>query len=378
MNNLCTKYGLWIVGDKMFDDNYQALLHASQTNQTVKFWYHHETFKSVDRTSLGKVSLNSLYKERAQQLRDNYDYLILYYSGGADSHNILKTYIDNDIKLDEVCVKWPKPLLDHKWYIPNTTDTTAKNYWSEWDYCVKPILEWLAKNKPDIKITIKDYTMADELDMDEKFSTNMNHGFRAGILLNSVVSDSEEQLISKGKTVANIYGLDKPLLLLHEGKINMFFSDNAIVTGYRSMINPTGSEYFYWSPDMPNLAFEQAYHLSLHYKANSNLKQFLFTVHNKDKEKINNQMQQEIARHVLYDNWDSRFQATKANTTKLDKFSWFFEQSELTRTKEIFLDNISQRTSLLADRFLTGTNEAGAFKTVITSTTTPYYVTILD
>ena len=346
------KYGLWIVGDKQFDDKYKALIHASATNQNIKFWYHYDVYTKFDRTLLGKVSLNTLYKERAQQLRDTYNYLILYYSGGADSHNILKTFIDNDIQLDEVCVKWPKLLIDHNWYTPNNTDTTAKNYWSEWDYCVKPILEWLAANKPNIKITIKDYTTSDELDIDEKFSTNSNHGFRAGIL---------------------------PLLILHNNSINMFFTDNGMVTGYRSIINPTGAEFFYWTPHMPLLAFEQAYCLSLHYKQNPNLIKFLFTIdNNEDDKKINNHIQHEIAKHVIYDNWDFRFQATKANIIGLDKYSWFFEHPEFNRSKEIFIDNIKQRTSLISSQLLTDTKETNLFKTVKPLISSSYYVTSIN
>ena len=293
----------------------------------------------------------------------------------------LKTFIDNDIKLDEVCVKWPKPLTENKWYTPNTNDTTAFNYWSEWDYCVKPILEWLSENKPNIKVTIKDYSTMDELNIDKKFETIHNHGFRAGILLASVVSDSEKILLNKGKKVANIYGLDKPLLTLHDNTINMFFTDIALVTGYQSISNPTGTEFFYWSPDMPYLALEQAYHLSAYYKQNSNLMKFLFTTVDTDsnsEKHIKNQMQQEIARNVIYSNWDSRFQATKATSTGLDKFSWFFDQPELTRSKEIFIDNIKQRTSLISTEFLMDTKETNLFNTVKTITTRLHYVTTLD
>ena len=54
------KYGLWIVGDKQFDDKYKALIHASATNQNIKFWYHYDVYTKFDRTLLGKVSLNTL------------------------------------------------------------------------------------------------------------------------------------------------------------------------------------------------------------------------------------------------------------------------------------------------------------------------------
>jgi hypothetical protein len=152
------KYGLWIVNGIEFDSKYQALLHATRNNiKDIKFWYHDDIFASVDVTQLSKTPLSLLYKERAQQLRDSYDYLILYYSGGADSHNILRTFLDNNIKIDEICVKWPKQLIDGKFYHINATDTTASNIWSEWNYGIMPVLKWIKQHHSNIKITIKDY-----------------------------------------------------------------------------------------------------------------------------------------------------------------------------------------------------------------------------
>ena len=46
------KYGLWTVGDKQFNDKYQALIHASETNQNIKFWYHYDVYTKFDRTLL--------------------------------------------------------------------------------------------------------------------------------------------------------------------------------------------------------------------------------------------------------------------------------------------------------------------------------------
>ena len=91
------KYGCWETNGLKFGNKVEALIYASQNDTKVKFVYHDNVWKNFDRSVLGKVSLNQLYKERAQQLRDSYDYLILYYSGGADSHNVLMSFINNNI-----------------------------------------------------------------------------------------------------------------------------------------------------------------------------------------------------------------------------------------------------------------------------------------
>ncbi len=49
-------------------------------------------------------SLSFLYKKRAQQIRDSYDYIVMYFSGGSDSITMLNAFIKNNINIDEVIV----------------------------------------------------------------------------------------------------------------------------------------------------------------------------------------------------------------------------------------------------------------------------------
>jgi len=73
-------------------NNNKAILHINSV------------FENIDWTKEPTKSLKQLYKERAQQIRDMYDYLILYFSGGSDSITVLNTFLDNDIPLDEVVI----------------------------------------------------------------------------------------------------------------------------------------------------------------------------------------------------------------------------------------------------------------------------------
>jgi hypothetical protein len=356
------KYGCWQVEGQKFLNKYDALVYATNHNKNVKFYYHNHVWASFDRKKLGKVSLQELYRQRAQQLRDTYDYLVLYYSGGADSHNILRTFIDNNIKIDEICVKWPKQLIDGNFYTPNTSDTSARNYWSEWNYAVKPTLEWISTHKNDIKITIKDYAESiDKLNIDSIIS-KLNFIRGGGILLNSVISDSDVYITNKNKKIAHIYGIDKPLLYMEDTRIYMFFSDVCLDQAGRGDIDPTNTECFYWTPDFPELPFEQAYQLSLYYKKNPQMKKFLWdnALKTPEEKSTANQFQTELARNLLYDNWDHRFQADKPNSaSRTDKFFWFYEHSELADLRNKYFHNIDSRTSTISNTFLTPKTTSG-------------------
>ena len=82
--------GYFKVGKDIFFSKIDAILHASKTNADVTFHFHDDVYGSVDWTRPLHVPLDVLYRQRAQQLRDKYDYLVLHYSAGSDSHNILR------------------------------------------------------------------------------------------------------------------------------------------------------------------------------------------------------------------------------------------------------------------------------------------------
>ena len=352
------KYGYWAVPGKKFYKKVDALVYATEHSMPVEFVYHNSVFEDFDRSQLGKTSLATLYKERALQLREKYDYLVLYFSAGSDSYNILTTFIDNGIKLDEVCVRWPKTLRDNKFYTPNTHDTSARNWCSEWDYSVKPALEWIASNHPNIKITITDY-VADRTKHDvENLFSQLWAGAAGGMLFSSNFSESEEKLLLQNKTVGNIYGVDKPILIYNQNtsRVFMTFSDNALKEIGVNPLNPNGSEPFYWTPDMPELAFAQAYSICQYYEANHNDRLYMWLYGKPAMSadgKIKNQYHQDLGRKILYPNWINSFQSDKPSSPiGADKFFWFYENAELNSLKEYFIGNLLDRIKKISPEFL--------------------------
>lgn len=77
---------------------------ATAAGRFCKFYYYDKEFMKVDWLTEPTESLDQLYKIRAQQIRDEYDYVIVCYSGGADSTNILETFYYNNIHIDEIVV----------------------------------------------------------------------------------------------------------------------------------------------------------------------------------------------------------------------------------------------------------------------------------
>lgn len=348
--------GHWQVGEERFISKHQACLRATELNTDVKFVYFDHIWENFDRSLIGKYSLQELYKIRAQQLRDSYDYLVLYFSGGADSWNVLRSFLDNGIHLDEVCVKWATDTINRGIYEPNTIDKTAFNYLSEWDYSIAPALEWLKNNHPQVKIEIVDWFKNREKALSEDVFTQVNHWHDIEIPSLAVWSPNEIALTDKGKRVGAIYGVDKPITINKNNKWYMYFRDGATCMGAPYKNNIFGVEFFYWSPKFPLLAFEGANVAVKEFK--TKLKNFAMREEQWmgwDHHDYLVQIQQETLRHVLYDNWTDNFQANKpVHLNRLDKH-WWLRSHELADYRKNYQgmmeDNLGQLSnSLLAYR----------------------------
>jgi hypothetical protein len=92
----------WISDDRFFSNKPQAVWYASQNNSDIRYFYNDHVFGQRDWSIEPVKSLPELYRERALELRDRYDYVVLLFSGGSDSTNMVRTFLDNGIYIDEV------------------------------------------------------------------------------------------------------------------------------------------------------------------------------------------------------------------------------------------------------------------------------------
>lgn len=245
------KNGVYKVGQDFFNHKFNALRAASLTHQPVDWHFGQSAWHNFDWTQQDGFGLAHWYRQRAMQLRDKYDYLILAFSGGADSANILDTFRLNDIALDEVWCDWP---LQHTADLrPDCHDRSASNMFSEWHFSIKPQLERL-RAATDWKITLTDSTSEMEDEDLEDTSTVSQYCYYATVKrwrrLRQLVAIANKT----HNKIGVIVGVDLPQLIIINGVLCVYFKDSLlqIKTDYHD-----GSmhdiEYFYWSTEMPEL-----------------------------------------------------------------------------------------------------------------------------
>lgn len=108
-NGHLNKHGYYSVENKFFYSKLEALEHMLATGAQIKWHYNDSVFESQDWTQEPSQDIRSMYRARAQSIRDQFDYIVVMFSGGADSTTVLDSFVDNNIPVDEVFMnQWIK------------------------------------------------------------------------------------------------------------------------------------------------------------------------------------------------------------------------------------------------------------------------------
>ena len=250
--------GYYIVGDHAFYLKYDAMVHSTSTGIPIQWNFNYATFAKQVAAPRQYAPILDLYKRRAQQLRDTYDYVILAYSGGADSQTILDAFLDNDIKLDEIWVDHQADMLEKSNYVLSM-DTSAINLPSEWFLVIKPKLEELQRTHPSIKIHVSDACSSLMFDDNptEIADASLSLGYTAsyhGLKRWRYVANYARKLQDTHKDVCVVMGMEKCIPHLDDQmQYGFMFTDAPLF--FKSEL----LEYFYWSPSMPEIVVEQAH-----------------------------------------------------------------------------------------------------------------------
>jgi hypothetical protein len=271
------------------------------------------------------TSIKEFYRRRAQQLRDKYDYVILMYSGGPDSTNVLRTFVDNDILIDEI-VNF------------NSYDRTGvlekTNHNRDYYYNVEPTLKRLIiDNNLKTKITI-----VDEIEATKQYWGDCIKAGNEDILFENVPAPTMFlarpigfkyiphiwKMIQAGKNICIVVGSDKCDIHadLENNKYFWFTGDvhkGEISTNHLTipeLKNFNGFEFFYHSPDCVPLLIKQAHILKNFLDTNTNKELYSFndpSVHVSLRSRISFQCQNkrlpesnlryDIYHKILYPDW---------------------------------------------------------------------------
>jgi hypothetical protein len=235
------------------------------------FHYNDEVFESIDWTKEPSMPLKQMYIERAKQLRDQYDYLILGFSGGTDSNEILEIFLNNNIFIDEIQTVHYEKLLGklEDNYIKNH-ETLGVLY--EYKAAVIPKLKKVRELSPNTKINsidLSDY--AHDQIVGKKFDyMGMKHNPTNGMSLikplriyNYYMHTYNNQNQPKKAKTAFIRGFEKPWLFLKDEELIFRFSDIPLHGAGRIRSGDVDDIYtledFFWTPNYPLIPVKQSH-----------------------------------------------------------------------------------------------------------------------
>jgi hypothetical protein len=277
VNYLYHNKGVYHVNGKPFLNKLEAILEANSSGSWVEWDYHDAIFGKHRWDVEPQISLDELYRQRALQLREAYDHLVLFYSGGVDSWNILNTFVKNNILLDEIYM-WGAFEAEEK-ELDRVGWSTDPGYYTREIRQSLPLVKKLVAQK-GTKVNVYDWTK-DILEA----ANDLDWIWRAGVRFDPTcmvrsrfhkVFREHNELLHKGKRVGFVFGVDKPRLLRDDTSIYFAFLDVIMTTGTLPTNDILGEywendEYFYWSPNMPELAIKQSHVVTNWLRANHKL-----------------------------------------------------------------------------------------------------------
>lgn len=201
----------------IYKNRYEAII---SPNPCWFYWYDKE-LKQLDWQTEPSESLQQLYKERAQWIRDNYEYVIVAYSGGIDSTNVLESFYYNNIHIDEIL---SIGALSQEYF-----EGTDENLCADLKYNVFSTLNKL--NLPKTKITIEDYTKylnsIDNFEILKICGTEWYKNIGSYYSIHNFFWNNLKNKY-KDKKVGIVFGTDKPFVFEFNNKLYTQFNDRQI------------------------------------------------------------------------------------------------------------------------------------------------------
>jgi hypothetical protein len=222
---------------------YKTHIEALKSKKRCWLYYYDDFYQTVNWKIEPTLSLEHLYKLRAQEIRDTYEHVILCLSGGIDSRTILETFHKNKIHIDEIV---SVGAFSQDEYAGSSENNNDEIY-----YNVKTLLNDLYL--PNTKITYIDYS--ELFDNINNFSIIKDYGnewvfhlghwksihnfFWADFKKHVIKNDKKTCFIlGEGKTQLNIFTV--PFVSFSEGDVTAYCREYRQDNLYR--------ENFYFGP----------------------------------------------------------------------------------------------------------------------------------
>lgn len=237
-----------------------AYEHSSPVPAQGFFHFYEDQFNRIFTTTEPEKNLATLLKERAQELRDSYQYIRLWLSGGSDSMTALQAFVDNNIYIDEIVIH----LYDND--SVNQIDRFGKRALAD------SAFPYLKQHQDQLKNTKINVYRSDintlerwHIDPDKTGEPAHLYGFDAQVL-QFRLSTTGAILTYQTPDAASwcdIIGGTKPKLVLKNNRWYLYVLDNSLL----SIQVAETTEDFFVSKSVPTLFLKTAHLLKNHFEA---------------------------------------------------------------------------------------------------------------
>ena len=335
-----------------FSSKIQACIYGTRHNKSVKWVFNDDVFTSFDWTTEPEETMDQLYDKRARDLREMYDYIIISYSAGADSHNVLSAFLRQNLHVDELIINTMSK-GNEKFATISPNEFSAKNSpASEHVLQAMPRLKEISDKHPNIKITIMDLTdyLFDSFNkvdnaswvLQKRESLDPINATRYNYLhVNEV-----QRRFDKDKKIAVIMGVEKPRVYISkDNNVFIMFNDRSTnitaVDDHITEYNNATVEYFYWHPSCAKMICKQAHVI----------KKWLEAFPKNQERWMDSQPQlgrcyrllhERVYRTLIYTTWDNAwYQADKSMGDWYNEFdSWFIEGHKDTNAYRVWQEGL--------------------------------------
>ena len=300
------------------------------------FHFYENQFNRVVTATEPEKSLSTLLKERAQELRDSYQYIRLWLSGGSDSMTALQAFVDNNIYIAEIVIH----LYDNDDI--NQDDRFGKRALID---AAIPYLQTHQDQLKNTKINIyrTDINTLERWHLDTNSTGEPAHlyGFDSQVLQFRLTTTGA-MLIHQTPDAASwcdIIGGTKPRLRLKDNQWYLYVADSSLL----SIQVAETTEDFFVSKSVPTLFLKTA-HLLKNYLEALNLNEEEVKLWNANYEKTSKKYNQVIGRILLPDSAYVKLLGSGSNKFQLDADNqyWTSINGQATaRVNKIFQHNLN-------------------------------------
>jgi hypothetical protein len=270
------QFGYYTVDDFKTYSKIEAIEISQQKRRPPRWHFNDLIFSSYNWKIEPTETLAELYRRRAQQLRNKYDHIVIFYSGGADSGNIVNSFVDNEIPFEELATY-------NYWSLDPRQDNFLHAEQVNVSYPrIKELQDRGLKFKHrSIDLSEMSYEILKDSSLNTKRAYFGNAHWGTTHLAKTYIREKTEdyrKIIESGKKLVFVWGIEKPRIIYDPRlkKYQIKFIDVVDAgPGVRTQILNKSWEHdecFYWSPDACDLLCKQGHTIMNFFKKHQDIK----------------------------------------------------------------------------------------------------------